>query len=389
MFYRLRVALAVAFLSLGMLSLASTSQLEARARIEMTTLSSTVYLPLITRSTYSATFPESPASILGNCSPAVHDRYRTTGPDGQAYRTWHAVTVPIDANNPNGPKCSFAHEHGDPPHPSGPLPPFGYSAAVMGMWDELKAHAGFKVFTHYANGNNGFGRPELDYGGLPIDFTVTIHQGSAGRGRLTIRHHSLSFWSRDQQGRITNIHVMADTGNLISKCGPGGPEPARVLVCHDDAAYELWPFDADVGGAWNSGAMNAAITLPMNHMHGNPPCADAACSNITLVSSSEELCGPNFPTCSEKLPFGDPRSIWLGHFRTIHEPDWAWTNAGKASTFCTDAVGVRSACGAGKIQQTVPAINASNSAARLLDRTPNSQGWDKFMNLPLGAPGGN
>ncbi len=400
MFYRLRVALALAFLIVGTLSLASTSQLEARDRIRMTTLTSAVYLPLIARSTYSDTFPESQASILGTCSPEVHDRYRTTGPDGLTYRTWHPVTVPVDANNPNGPKCSFAHEHGDPPHPNGPKPPFGYVSYVNGSLGMIAAHAGYKVMTHYSDGRNGFGRPELDYGpGLALDFTVVYHQGTGGRNRLHVRFHDFWFWSR-YQGQDTLITAMADTGDSVSKggChGATGPNGDRVVVDNCDHTYEQWIYDVNVGNAWNSGLANMAVTNPMNHIsQGNlANCTATGCpDSVQLASTSETICGVNFTPCSLKLPFGQHggsgQNMWLGHFRTIHEPDWTWTNAGKSTTFCTNPLGTRQACGLpNSVQQRVAAVNISNGGARILDRTPNSAGWNSYMNLPAGALGGN
>jgi hypothetical protein len=317
---------------------------------------------------------------LGSCPAEVHDRYFAIGPNGLKYRTWHPITVPVNADDPNGPSCSFAHEHGDPPHPNAPLPLFGYAASVHGMVSEITAHPGFKVFTHYRGNRNGFGRTELDYGsGLDIDFMVTIHQGSSGQGRLTIQDHSFDFWSRDGQGRETLIYSMADTGPLHDKCNEAFP--GRNVVSRDCPTYETWSFRADIGGVWNSGQMFAAVTNPMNHMEGD-----------TLVSTSESLCGPNFGECAQKLPFGDPDSLWLGHFRTIHEPDWEWRNGGGQEVFCTSPMGgPKVACGPGTIQQRVAAVNASNAGARILDRTPNSQGWDDFIGSLhiMGAPGGN
>ena len=355
-----------------------------------------VFLPHIQRNTQaipnSVTFPEVNPLALGNCPASVHDRYATTGPDGQIYRTWHPIEVPLDPANPNGPSCHFAHEHGDPPHPSAPLPPFGYISYVNRSYGMIAAHQGYKVFTHYRGNRNGFGRPESDYGGLDIDFMATLHQGTSGRGRLSVQFHDFNFWSRDRQGRITQIYAMADTGNLISKCGPGGPEPARVVVCDADPTYEIWPFDVNVGGAWTSLGMLAAVTVPMNHIVGNPPCQGEGCPNIDLVSTSETHCGPDFGPCSQKLPFGHPASLWLGHMRTIHEPDWVWTNGGGQEYFCTDQFGNRQSCNlANSVQQRVARVNASNEAANILDRTPNAAGWDAVIG-PLdnqGAPAGN
>lgn len=67
----------------------------------------------------------------GECSPLIHDRYSTLGPDGKLYPTWHPAV------DPSG--CRFGHDHG-------PLParevPFGYpDSAFTGRED----HAAFRV----------------------------------------------------------------------------------------------------------------------------------------------------------------------------------------------------------------------------------------------------
>ena len=338
------------------------------------------------------TFPAVNALILGTCSAAVHDRYATTGPDGKKYRTWHPVTVPVDPNDASKGTCTFAHEHGDQPHTGGPLPAFGYAAAVHGMFNEIAAHAGFKVFSHYANGSSGMGGPESDYRGLAIDFTVVIHQGSAGRGRLTESMHSLEFWSR-YQNRETHIYSMANTGTLSGKgCDSGQDIMSRIVVDSCAPQYETWGFSTNIGGAWSVG-MIAAVTNPMNHMSGSTPCADATCSNITLLSTSENVCGNQIVACDNRLPFGKHdhglENFWLGNQRTIHEPDWVWSNNGGAEFFCTDAMGMRTECGPNTIRQQVATVSVSNAQASQLLRTANDSGWDNTYWLPLGAPGGN
>jgi hypothetical protein len=337
------------------------------------------------------TFPAVNPLALGSCSAEVHDRYFVMGPDSRKYRTWHPITVPVDPANPSRGTCTFAHEHGDEPNRNGPMPAFGYAAAMHGMFNEIAAHAGFKVFSHYANGNSGMGAPESDYGGLAMDFTVVIHQGSAGRGRLTESMHSIEFWSR-YQSRETRIYAMADTGMLSGKgCGPQDIS-GRVVVDNCQPAYETWGFRVNIGGAWSVN-MLAAVTNSMNHMSGSLPCVDATCSNITLLSTSENVCGNQIVACDNRLPFGKheagKENFWLGNQRTIHGPAWLWTNSGGSEFFCTDPMGNRAECGPTTIRQQVATVNVSNEQASQLLRTTNDAGWDNFYWLPLGAPGGN
>lgn len=295
-----------------------------------------------------------PSALLGTCSAALHDSYAAIGPDGRTYRTWHAT------NDPSG--CYFGHEHGDPPHPAAPPPLFGYQAFHAGA-GELGAHQGFKVFTHIRGQLTGWGTRELITVTPDWDMMVMIHQGTSGAGRLTIRFHSFSFWARDQRGRVTNVHVMGDTGEAALLSSGANPSPGRFIVDHEQPVYELWDFAVNVGGAWST-LVTAAVTNPMNHAHS---------LSGPLVSTSEELCGINFPPCDVFLPFGHAESFWMGNMRTLHNPDWTWSNDGP-ETFCTDVFGVRVAdalCGQdGFLQQRVASLNRSFV----------SEVWDRTMN---------
>jgi hypothetical protein len=273
-----------------------------------------------------------------------------------------------------------------------PLPPFGYAAEQGGMPAELAAHSGFKIFSHSPGNISGFGQPEGDYRG-PFDgkFYYVIHQGTGGAARLSVQYHSVQFWSLDAQGRETNVFAMADTGPLGDACGEG-TSGGRSVVSHLCPVYETWVFNVNVGDAWSVTNDLAAVTYPMTHMDGSLPCANASCSNMTMVSSSAEICNGNSVPCGDKQPLGSPGSLWLGHIRTLHEPNWLWTNSGGATTFCTDAMGMKQACSTPRsITQRVPAINFDNSGASQLLRTENVAGFDAVMG-PLdvrGAPGGN
>jgi hypothetical protein len=330
------------------------------------------------------TFPASNPLTLGDCPASVHDKYMVVGPDGKRYRTWHPIVDPQTG-------CHFAHEHGDMLPAGAPLPPFGYAAEQAGMAAEIALHTGFKVYSHSPGNISGFGQPEADYRG-PFDgkFYFVIHQGSGGAKRLVEQFHSTNFWSRDAQGRETNVFALADTGQLSDKCderSSGG----RSVVSHNCPVYETWQFNVNVGNAWSVNTV-AAVTYPLNHMHGSPPCADATCSNVSLVSSSQEICNGNSSACGNKAPMGSADSLWLGHIRTLHEPNWQWTNAGGAAQFCTDPMGMRQACSAPhSIMQRVPAVRFDNSGASQLLRTENAAGFDAVEG-PLGvkgAPGGN
>ena len=61
----------------------------------------------------------------------------------------------------------------------------------------------------------------------------------------------------------------------------------------------------------------------------------------TLSGELTGNCGTNFdqtePCLVSQISGGD--QFFLGNMRTIHEPDWEWTNGGGQEVFCTDALG--------------------------------------------------
>jgi hypothetical protein len=196
--------------------------------------------------------------ILGTCSPAVHDRFVALGPDGRRYRTWHPQVVPLDAANPGGPNCRFAHEHGDDPSTSlaDPTPPlFGYLAAMHGMEEP---HEGFKVFVINRGTTNDEGRTAT------TSTRVMAHMGTGGPRRFTLRHHTLEFDLVSPTGHEVHVQGMADTGLAGSICQRDrslsdtdrSNDVGRTFVVAPGAGcdaggslYEIWQFTLDVGAA--------------------------------------------------------------------------------------------------------------------------------------------
>lgn len=338
---------------------------------------------------YSDTFPGVDPQILGDCPAAVHDRYTAIGPDGNTYRTWHPITAKIEPSNPDSPTCTFAHEHGDPPHPMAPLPYFGYAAFQAGKLEVIKAHEGYKAFTHKRGQLTGWDTPERVTVNPDIELQFWVHQGSANRLRLTEPFHDAGFWSRNAAGHVTEIYYLANTGHLSDKCGTvGKPGATRAVASECDYGYEMWDFGVNIAGAWST-AVKVAVNNPMNHMRGNPNILQS----IELVSTSDEICGVNFLSCEYKLPFGNANSIWLGNMRSLHNAEWQWSNAGGSEFLCTDAKGARVADGfcdsktRGYIRQRVATLNFFGGNSPVWDRTIAAIG--EALHLPLGAPGGN
>ncbi|MEN3047980.1 MAG: hypothetical protein ABDH63_04280 [Candidatus Caldarchaeales archaeon] len=342
-----------------------TTRTRTTTRTTTTTVTSTT---TTTTAQYSDTFPAVNPAILGTCPPEVHDRYYVIGPDDRKYRTWHPVTVPIDPSNPSRGTCTFAHEHGDNPVQGSfrDLPAFGYAAKIAGMVEEIAAHAGFKVFYKPRTG---------DGMGNNAEWRIVVHQGTAGAARLVRAFHSIQIDIVDAAGRRTSVNVMGDTGNLNPKCGPRVGD--RIVPDEECVSrrlfYEVWYFSVRVGtgtihGARFFAAPGIGVYNPMTYMK---------VGNLSRV----------YPVCSEVegLPFGDPRSFFLGNLRAVEHPDFGWGNSG-SEYFWTDAFG-----------REQPASNCDHTRC-ILQRVPvGYYAWFDddsvfewpWINLPLGAPGGN
>ncbi len=338
---------------------------------------------------YTETFREVSADILGDCPAWVHDRYVATGPDGNTYRTWHPVVVSLYADDPESPKCTMAHEHGDPPHPDAPAPFFGYVAYHADRSDLIDEHAGYKVFTHMQGQRTGWGYDELIGVNPDADTQLWIHMGTASKLRLSEQYRGAGFWSVDAAGNRTEVYYFADTGVLADKCDGVQPgRAARYVASQCDFGSELWSFEVTIADAWISPA-HVSVLNPMTFMIGdlsNP-------AEMELLSTSEFICGVNFLPCAYKLPFGHSNSVWLGNSRLLLSPEWQWTNLNGDPTYCTDVYGKRadnSMCNdatRGYFRQQIPTINFFGGKSIVWDRSTDAVG--NLLGLPLGAPGGN
>jgi hypothetical protein len=252
----------------------------------------------------TATFPAVDPLILGNCSESVHNRYAVEGPDGNEYRTWHPIVVDVDTSAGGGQVCSFAHEHGDPPHPDALSPYFGYAAYHADELDVVKDHEGYKVFTHIRGQLTGWGTREGESVNPDIDMQFWAHQGSSRNSRLSHRFHDVGFWSIDSLGNVTEVYYLADTGELNRNC-PGEGLGGRIVASSCDYSKEIWGFGGTVGEAWGS-EVQVAVTNPMNFMLGDPDDLQS----IQLISTSEEICANAAEPCDTLHPFGHPDTIW-------------------------------------------------------------------------------
>jgi hypothetical protein len=335
------------------------------------------------------TFPAVAPLILGDCPESVHNRFAVVGPDRNIYRTWHPIIVELDPSIHESQLCSFAHEHGDPPHLEAPLPYFGFPAYHAGELHVIRQHEGYKVFTHIRGQRTGWDTQERSFVNPDMDMQIWVHQGSWSESRLTDRFHDVGFWSQDNAGNLTEVYYMADTGELFTNC-PGQTHGgrSRLIASVCDVGNEIWDFGGAIGNVWWT-PVQVVVTNPMNFMSGDPSIPQS----IQLISTSEEICADSNSPCDYTLPFGHAESVWLGNMRKLKNANWQWSNVGGTEFLCTDYGGNRAEdwhCNEGEhgyLQQRVAAINFFGGISGAWDRT--FEGIGDLLHLPFGAPGGN
>lgn len=262
------------------------------------------------------------SAILGNCPASVHDRYIARGPDGKWYRTWHPITVPIDSNNPNGAKCSFAHEHGDDPSTSivSETPPlFGYIGNLVG---DSEPHEGFKVFVVNAGTKDDEGRIAQNSSRL------VFHMGTGGTKRFSQEFHSMQMDVVTADGKKMSLQGMADTGNVGTICS--NPRQGRTVLgygCKVTSPYEIWAIKLRItnnGEALAEANFSTAVFDPISVM-------DPA--DLTILVYVWD------PQANQIFQFNDSRDWFRGCKRESYQGPIFWYNAAKPTTYYTDAYG--------------------------------------------------
>ncbi len=184
----------------------------------------------------TATLAPTAIPVAGQpCPTWVHDGYKTTGPDGNPYPTWHPQIDPTYG-------CLFAHEHGDDPRTSlanPSMPAFGYYGQLNGF---TEPHSGFKVSVLNQGDKN-------DEGSIALDSSrVVFHMGTGGAGRFDARFHSIEIDAVGDPKRVgalvSPVHTggMSDTGGVGSICSD--PRQGKTVMvtygCETQSPYEIW-----------------------------------------------------------------------------------------------------------------------------------------------------
>jgi hypothetical protein len=138
-----------------------------------------------------------------SCPAWVENQYRTRGPDGKPYATYHPQIDPIFW-------CYFQHDHGSDVSlfDTRYLPAFGYAASKAGL---AEPNVGFKNFAFDLQG---------------YKWLVTVHQGTSSLGRVCTRYHEVDIVAKSATtGELAaELHFMADFGaSLINTSNTTGP----------------------------------------------------------------------------------------------------------------------------------------------------------------------
>ncbi len=143
------------------------------------------------------------------CTPEIHDRYATVGPDRKLYPTWHP---PVDPET----GCIFGHEHGRDPRGSdlysdvGAIP-FGYANEVG---DLFAPHVGYKIeWENDVPMSVGLGDVGNVLFRVSCDVLVALHQGSAGSGAFVNPNHELQYHARCTDGTELHLAIITTIGN--------------------------------------------------------------------------------------------------------------------------------------------------------------------------------
>lgn len=157
-----------------------------------------------------------------SCTIDVHNQYRTVGPDGKLYPTWHP---PVDPST----GCSFGHEHGRDPRGSdlygsvGDIP-FGYANEVLDTWDPSgrrhEDHVGHKVEweNNVQMSLDGIANDVLN---LRCDIMTKLHQGTHSKDAFTNNLHELVYHIKCTDGtemHITTMNPIGTPGQFTRTC---------------------------------------------------------------------------------------------------------------------------------------------------------------------------
>lgn len=317
-------------------------------------------------------------SYPGECTAAQHNAYRTKGPDGKWYPTWHP---PVD---PSG--CFYGHEHGDNPalSPLGAEPiPFGYvnEQAIGGAnYHRHEDHVGHKVFV--ANGAEfratSAAEAKAPIGLVTCDVLAKLHQGTHSPDAFTNNLHEQMTRVRCDNGWAFEVQLLSAigaAGTVMARC-PDHQVPTGAYVPDDSptsapqnpgrsmghrfiaspecvevprpSVFENWKTQNPIIGPdgrhavrfawywsvsdpsryWSPDGMKRTLDQCFRQVDGEFQTINNPC--LTLRRGWDGV----------PIPWDDERSIFKGANRGLRLNDFQMTNESGAEVFYTDVLGL-------------------------------------------------
>ncbi|MFV0434064.1 MAG: hypothetical protein ACK5LO_08805 [Leucobacter sp.] len=322
------------------------------------------------------------------CPASLHEQYRTVGPDGKYYPTWHPAQVTDPAT---GQLCTFGHEHGADPSTSdiydwvadlyAPADlvsgepkglPFGYTSEEVdnhihehgGMSMRHEDNPGHKVFlandVKMLDADRNWLRL-ADGTRLECDFLIKLHQGSWSPDATSNNAHESLFAAKCNDGTELITSMLTRFGNaneMHGTCAPSTPIPTvgstlpagdggkRIIPTHDCVKnnptdwtlYEVWQSDSRIVAADGT---DLAYFDPWFGVRNPSRMYQASTATTNAISRPldlawlEEGAATNYLwtglSAQDRFDYADPRSPFNGAQRDFYLGDLQLTDPGTAS----------------------------------------------------------
>lgn len=328
--------------------------------------------PTATAGAPTATPVGTPVAVPGQpCPEWVHARHVTTGPDGNAYPTWHP---PVDPTY----SCTFNHDHGVDPRTSSvnsTMPAFGYVGMRGGM---AEAHAGFKVFT-YECGEPG------DQGPNRIAARFVMHMGTSGTMRFHMPFHSVHYTARACDGSwMMDVMGMADFGDAVGSICDNPRQGGRdfsTIGCvsqgHPEDAYEIWSGALQIIHPNDpySGLFQSRAYIALTPAVFDPVTTLNPADMHQVVYTADIVYPGQYDPLSAQSPF-------RGCHLEAYQGPVSINNAGRPQTYVTDVYGNilpnAQPGDPGTLTQTISSVRVDGSAS---NASANGTQFKKEFNL--------
>lgn len=322
------------------------------------------------------------------CPASLHEQYRTVGPDGKYYPTWHPAQVVDPAT---GQLCSFGHEHGADPSTSDiyewvsgfyapadlvegePMGlPFGYTSEELdnhvhehgGMSMRHEDNSGHKVFlannVKMLDADRNWLRL-ADGVQLECDFLIKQHQGSWSPDATSNNAHESFFAAKCNDGTEIITSMLTRFGNaneMHGTCAPntaiptvGSTLPAgdggkRIIPTHDCVKgnptdwtlYEVWQSDSRILGADGTELARFdpwfGVRNPSRMYQGSTATTNAVSRPLDLAWLDQGAATNYLWTglsAQQRFDYRDPRSPFDGAQRDFYLGELQLASPGTAS----------------------------------------------------------